>query len=170
MTYRAFISEYDAFRTEYFPSPERWEEYALDDGEPIKDSSNWSAGVKYLKDDTHVSREINNLPNDTGGVYMFYIEGGSLSFMEKYILYIGRCKYTEHQNIRKRAKEYIRDERQFIKKMFKLWGPYLHYKYYGDTDNGRIARYERALILAIAPPFNDSIPENIEVEPERPAF
>ena len=170
MTYRAFLSEYDEFRTVYFPSPERWGQYALDDGEPIKDSSNWSDGVKYLKDDTHVSKEIDDLPNNTGGIYMFYIEGGSLSFIEKYILYIGRCKFTEHQNIRKRAIEYLNDERHFIKKMFELWGPYIHYKFYSDTDNARIAKYERSLILAIAPPFNDSIPERIDVEPEIPAF
>lgn len=170
MTYRAFLSEYEAFRTEYYPSPERWEKYALDSGEPIMDSSKWSAGVKYLKEDNQVSSDIDGLPNNTGGIYMFYIEGGSLSFIEKYILYIGRCKYTDHQNIRKRAKEYLNDDRLFIKKMFKLWGPYIHYKYYGDLDNSRIARYERSLIMAIAPPFNDSIPEKIEVEPEVPAF
>lgn len=170
MTYRAFLSKYETFRTEYYPSPARWEEYSLDEGEPIKDSSKWSDGVKYLKDDTHVTSEINSLPNNTGGIYMFYIEGGSLSFIEKYILYIGRCKYTEGQNIRKRAMEYLNDDRFFIKKMFELWGPYLHYKYYGDTDNSRIVRYERALIMAIAPPFNDSLPEKLEVEPEVSAF
>lgn len=41
-----------------------------------------------------------------GGIYMFYIKGICLQFIEDYIVYIGRYKSTDNQNIRKRAKEY----------------------------------------------------------------
>lgn len=94
----------------------------------------------------------------------------NLPFIENYILYIGRCQYTDQQNIRKRAKEYYSDKRALISRMFHKWDKYLYYRYYPDVDNDRIKQNEVQLIRSILPYFNEDIPDNIEVRETIPAF
>lgn len=101
---------------------------------------------------------------------MFFIKGNSLPFIEKYIVYIGRCQYTEDQNIRKRASEYFTDNRDFIKSMFSHWKSFVYYRYFPDTDNDRIKTNEALLLNAIWPPLNPTIPKKIEVQPSINAF
>lgn len=127
--------------------------------------------MKYYEGDG-ISSDINNLPTDTGGIYMFYLKGINLSFIEKYIVYIGRCHYsTGKQYIRKRAKEYDSDNtRTEIVRMKKYWKDYLFYRYYPETDNNKIDKDEAILIRAIRPPFNSEIPDRIEVKPTVKAF
>ena len=106
---------------------------------------------------------------------MFYIKGICLPFIENYIIYIGRCKSTHKQNIKKRAKEYYTDDylkgkRQMIRSMFNHWKEYLYYRYYPDVDNERIDQNESILIRAILPPYNEVIPDKIDIQPTIPAF
>ena len=173
MTHEAFIVDCDDsnYRVSYYLTPKRWNDNLIDRSNPIVDENNWCEEIKYLDTDNQdISNEIKNIPNTTGGVYMFFIKGLNLPFIEKHIVYIGRCKYTETQNIRKRAIEYFKDTRPFIRFMFRKWKDYLYYRYYPDTDNDRIDRNEAMLIRAILPPFNETIPKKIEIRTTVSAF
>lgn len=172
--YRAFIEEDEtniSFQVYYYHNPKRWNDNLIRINNPIRDINNWSSEIKYLNvlgDD--ISQEIKTLPSDKGGIYMFFIKGLNLSFVENYILYIGRCKYTNAQNIQKRAKEYFRDNRPMIKKMFRLWKDHLYYRYCPDVDNSKIDSDEIQLIRALLPPLNETIPDKLEPQETVPAF
>lgn len=173
--YRAFVADDDnesIFRLEFYHNPKRWIDNQLDDDNPLREENLWSEEIKYInREGDGISEEILNLPNDIGGIYLFYIKGLNLPFMENYILYVGRCKKTSNQNIRKRAKEYYRDtDRSLIKKMFRLWKDYLYYRYFPDNDNDRIDKNEIYLIRALLPPFNERIPDRIDIQPTVSAF
>jgi hypothetical protein len=175
MLYRAFVDEDDEnaiHRIEYYHTPSRWLDNALPINHPIRDESSWSCEIKYLDStNTVISDEIKKLPDNHGGIYMFYIKGTNLDFIEKHILYIGRSRYTKNQNIRKRAIEYFSEkDRVLIKKMFRLWSNYLYYRYYASTDNTFIDETEATLIRAILPPMNEKIPDKVNVQPAIPAF
>lgn len=172
-TYRAFVEENDEklFEVTYYHKPQRWIENTVDSTNNIMAEQNWSSEIKYLNSShSNISNAIKSIPNDKGGVYIFYIKGICLPFIENYILYIGRCKYTSSQNIRKRAKEYFSDERPMIKTMFKRWKEHLYYRYFPDTDNNNIDNNEIKLIRTILPPFNEVIPDKIEIQPTISAF
>ncbi len=172
--YRAFMAEDDEndhYVLKYVHNPNRWKKNLIDENNPIRNMDNWSKEYKYLNvDNNDISDEIRNLPNDVGGIYIFYIKGINLPFIENYILYIGRCQYTNNQNIRKRACEYYKDGRSMVKKMFKRWQGHLYYRYYADTDNETIKENEVLLIRAIAPEYNESIPNAIQKQQATPAF
>lgn len=155
----------------YYHNPKHWVDNKIHDDNPIANEANWSKEMKYYDGDV-VSDDINKLPTNTGGVYMFYIKGINLSFIEKYIIYIGRCHYSEgKQFIRKRAKEYDSDNsRTEIVRMKKYWKKYLFYRYFPETNNEIIDQDEAMLIRAIRPPFNSEIPDKIEVKSTVKAF
>ena len=148
--YRAFLaedSENYQYELTYYHNPNRWKDNIIALDNPIRNVENWSAEIKYLNESNDdLSDEIKNLPNDTGGIYVFYIKGLNLSFMENYILYIGRCQFTGAQHIRKRAREYYKDTRDLI------------------VEN------EIQLIRAILPQYNEVIPDQIDICDSIPAF
>ena len=175
MLYRAFVEEDDdnaIHRIEYYHTPSRWQDNALPQNNPIRDESAWSNEIKYLDaTNTVISDEIKEIPDNTGGIYIFYIKGTNLTFIENHILYVGRSRYTDNQNIRKRAMEYYSEtNRVLIKKMFRLWRNHLYYRYYASTDNTFIDNVEATLIRAILPPMNEKIPDKVNVQPAVPAF
>ena len=173
MKKEAFLNKYDEdkfYDITYYHNPKHWNEYKIESSNPIFDETNWSKEIKYYNGND-VSTEICNLPTDTGGIYMFYIKGINLPFIEKYIVYIGRCHYTEgKQFIRKRAKEYSTDDRSDIVRMKKYWREYLYYRFFPEKDNEIIDLDEAILIRAIRPPFNSDIPDKIEVQEKTKAF
>ena len=175
MLYRAFVADDDEnlkHEVLYYHNPSRWKDNILPTDDPIRDEKKWSVEFKYLNaDNSDISNDIKSLPTDTGGLYIFFLKGINLPFFENHILYIGRCKYTRAQNIRKRALEYFTDvERVMIRKMFRLWGTYLFYRYFPNTDNDWIAKTEALLIRAILPPLNEKIPDKVNVQATVPAF
>ena len=137
--YRAFLAEDSnnyQYELTYYHNPNRWRNNIINTENPIRNVDNWSDEIKYLNESNDdLSDDIKNLPNDTGGIYVFYIKGLNLSFIENYILYIGRCQFTETQHIRKRAREYYKDTRDLIVEMFSRWKEHLYYRYYPDTNN-----------------------------------
>jgi len=147
----------------------RWKDNFVGKDNPIRDVTNWSSEIKYMKDGK-ISDRIKNIPSDKGGIYMFYLKGINLPFSEFHILYIGRALLTEKENIKKRACHYIYDKRELIKEMFQRWKDQLYYRYFADTENDRIKSNEAALIRAILPPYNEQIPDKIEIQPETKAF
>ncbi len=180
MLYQAFVDDDDEnvlHLLRYYHNPSRWLDNTLPDDALIRDGSLWSNEIKYLNaTNTDISDEIRAIPNDAGGIYIFYIKGLNLSFIENHILYIGRSRYTNRHNIRARAMSYFykfknnRETRAKIKKMFRLWQNHLYYRYYTSTDNSFIDKTEEVLIRAILPPMNEKIPDKVEVQQKVPAF
>ena len=171
MDLRAFVASRreKEYQIEYVPNQNRWNEYFVGTDNPICHESNWSEEMKYL-DNGQLSESIKSLPRNKGGIYMFYLKGINLPFVEHYILYIGRAKCTENENINSRARSYIHDDRELIQLMFDLWADQLYYRYYPDTNNETITKNEVLLIRSIIPPFNTIIPNNIQEQPEVNAF
>ncbi|MEX1013572.1 MAG: hypothetical protein WDZ80_00230 [Candidatus Paceibacterota bacterium] len=161
------------FDVVYYLFPERWKKVSIDDS--ILREENWSEEIKFLdKLDSGISDEIKSISNKVGGIYYFFIKGVVLPSFEKYPAYIGRAKYTDSQNLRKRCMEYYteyfkKDTRVKISKMIKKWGSYLYLRYLPLEDNELIVNTEASLINGILPPFNDRIPI-IKFEVRKPAF
>jgi hypothetical protein len=91
--------------------------------------------IKYLNDlGTDLSTDVDAIPNDTGGLYLFFVKCHIVPGITEYPLYIGRAQKTEAQNLRKRVKEYWQHfqhdaERPKITRMIRYWGNYLHLAY-----------------------------------------
>ncbi len=103
MKYRA----YNAFNKDklleivFRPNPIRWNDNFIGENNPIRNVANWSSEIKYLRNGK-ISKEIKNIPKDTGGIYMFYLKGINLPFAEYYKAehYIHQAKiFTKEQCI-----------------------------------------------------------------------
>lgn len=123
---------------------------------------NWFK-IKYLNGNA-LNVEIENIPNNSGGLYMFYVKCEIISGITEYPLYVGRAQYTEHQNLRKRVKEYFQkyaknNERPRITKMFKYWANELHLAYFPLDENDGIHELEKQFINSLLLPLNTKIPD-----------
>jgi hypothetical protein len=125
---------------------------------------NWSK-IKYLTDDgSEFHPDIELVPNDAGGIYLFYIPCPIIKGLTDYPFYIGRAQFTEHQNLRKRCREYFNhyrnnEERGKITRMMRYWGKELHLAFKVIDDNPDIRDYEKRLINSLLLPMNDQIPD-----------
>ena len=126
--------------------------------------SNWQH-LKYLNDDaSDFHEDIDIVPSDKGGLYMFYIKCPIIKGITEFPFYIGRAQLTRGQNLRKRVKEYfskyrIDHERPKITKMFKYWDKDLYLCFLELDDNNDIVDYEKNLINSLLLPMNDQIPD-----------
>jgi hypothetical protein len=126
--------------------------------------ANWSS-IKYLNGDaSDFSDDINLVPNDRGGLYLFYIKCSLILGLTEYPLYVGRAQITEGQNLRKRVKEYFQhysknNERPKITRMIRYWGTDLHLAFYPLDDNGDIVSLEKDIINCSLFQMNDKIPD-----------
>lgn len=136
----------------------------------ITEKGNWQE-VKFLNDDcSGLNSSISNVPNDSGGIYIFILRGGIIPYSHDYIMYIGRAKYTDSQNLRKRVKEYLNDDRPKIMRMRETWGKSLYIKYLPLKDNKIISELEEELIRVIIPPFNEEYSPKIIRQAKKAAF
>ena len=139
-----------------------WQKYNLSD---IDISFVKWTTIKYLNERSDdFSDEINIVPNDKGGLYLFYIKCPIITGITEFPFYIGRAQLTEGQNLRKRVKEYYskfsrEDERPKITKMFKYWSADLHLAFLVLDENNTVIDYEINLINSLLLPMNDIIPE-----------
>lgn len=121
------------------------------------------AEFKYFVDETNeLSPEAASIPNDCGGIYLFYINAKVIPDVHVYLAYIGRAKKTDSQNLRKRVREYASEEkRPKICDMKHYWGKYLYVRYLPlpTVSNDTIDELEEELIKAVLPPFNDRYPK-----------
>ncbi|MCD9187006.1 MAG: hypothetical protein LUM44_11275 [Pyrinomonadaceae bacterium] len=139
-----------------------WEKYDLS---AINLSlANWKT-IKYLNEDaTDFNADINLLPNNKGGLYMFSINCPVIPGRTEFPAYIGRAQFTENQNLKKRCKEYFlkfsrEDERPKISTLFHYWANELYLSFMPLDDNDQIIDFEKKLINSLLLPFNDEIPE-----------
>ncbi len=174
MTTPAFIEKNDKtklFDVTYYHDPNRWAEYFASTS-AFNNEKNWSGYIKYLDDNGNISPEINNITKNHGGIYIFFIQGDTLPFCEKYIAYIGRAQLTKGQSVGKRLCEYLAESqkessRPLISRLFKYWKDKLYVRYYQSEDNREIINGEAALIWSIMPPFNSEMPESINTKQEQ---
>ena len=126
--------------------------------------ANWTT-IKYLNHDgTGFNPDIDILPNDKGGLYMFSIYCPVIPGRTEFPVYIGRAQLTEKQNLRKRCREYFTkfsrdDERPKITKMFNYWAKELYLSFIPLDQNAEIIDFEKKLINSLLLPFNDEIPD-----------
>lgn len=156
----------------YFPYPMLWERYTY--GTFNFSKENWNT-IKYLNNEgTELSAEVEDIPADLGGLYMFVIKCPTMPGITEYLGYIGRAQSTDHQNLRKRCKEYFQkyaksNERPKITRLFKYWSTFLYLSYMPIGENADTADLEKKLINSLIPPFNDQIPD-IEISQAVKAF
>lgn len=126
--------------------------------------SNWTT-IKYLNDEgTDFNNDIDLLPSNRGGLYMFSIRCPIIPSITDFPVYIGRALLTEGQNLRKRCREYFTkystdNERPKITTLFRYWSKDLYLSYMILDENESIINYEKKLINSLLLPFNDEIPE-----------
>jgi len=138
-------------------SPILWDRY--NDEIRLITNGEWHE-VKFLDDELNVNNELRNIPDDCGGIYSFIAKPDLIPSSHLYLLYIGRSKYTQHQNLRKRCKEYPREDRPKIEEMISIWGKFLYIRYLPlRGENDLIEKVESELVNAILPPCNDRIPD-----------
>ncbi len=130
----------------------------------IIQSSKWVT-FKYLDANHKLSLEISKISANKGGIYIFYISPEIIKGKQRILAYIGRARYTESQNLRKRIREYYGYlppdySRPKVNTMMKEWSDYLYCSYMELDDNETIDSIERELISKLIPPFNDAIPNH----------
>lgn len=132
-------------------------------------SKEWSM-VKYMNDDgTELSCEVDEVPDDKGGIYSFIVKPEVIPDFHVYIMYIGRARRGTNFSLRKRCKEYIKDPREEIQRMRKFLGSQLYFRYLPLEDDKLIEEVERELIRVILPPCNKQYPD-YNFLPPAPAF
>jgi len=152
--------------------PNLWTRYKLSEIDLKLD--NWTT-IKYLNNSgTNFNNDINKLPSDKGGLYMFSIHCPIIQGRTEYPAYIGRALLTDGQNLKKRCKEYFQkyskeNERPKITTLFKYWSKELYLSFLILEENPEIIDYEKKLINSLLLPFNDLIPEK-EFKQARKAF
>jgi len=146
---------------------DRWNDFNEDLRKIV--SQEWKM-IKYLNEDgTQLNMEIEKVPDNMGGVYIFLVKPEIIPQVHLYIMYIGRARKRNDYSLRKRCKDYFRDNRPKIATMRELWGPYLYFRYLELPDDETIVAVERELLRVIIPPCNSQIPDYHEM-PTKAAF
>lgn len=156
----------------YIASPILWEKWDIE----IIDLSfdKWQV-IKYLNEDgDDFNSDIEQLPNNKGGLYLFFANCNNITGISELPFYVGRAQLTEGQNLRKRVREYYtkfarEDERPKITRMFKYWGNELYLAFLELDDNLGIVDLEKKLINSLLLPMNDEIPDT-EIRQAKKAF
>lgn len=120
--------------------------------------------IKYFGEkDGELSADINKLPNDKGGVYIYSIESNVLPALGSYIMYVGRARKTEEFSLQARAKSHFtkykrHEENERLERVFDGWKQYIYLSYLPIEGNEKIDLIEEQLILALTPPCNRKYP------------
>lgn len=173
----AYLQKYDQtklFDVTYYLDHERWSACHKATA-PFLNEDGWSDYIKYLDENGNISIDVRNITKEHGGIYIFFIQGDTLPFCEKYLAYIGRAQTTDRQSVGKRLCEYLSESRKessrpLISRLFRHWKDKLYVRYFQSDDNNFIVNGESALIKSIFPPFNDDMPESIVLKEPQKAF
>jgi len=146
-------------KVHFILNPSLWDSFDDEIKVRLHETPIWNE-AKFLDTNGSISGEMNCLPKDAGGIYLFVAKPNFIPNSHLYLMYVGRAHYTATQNIRKRCRGYINEQsRPKIKKMIEGWGKYLYIRYLPLTDNNLIDLIESEIINKILPPFNDAIPD-----------
>ena len=119
--------------------------------------------VKYFAgDNCSLSKEVDDLPEKQGGIYIYSIENNLLP-LGSYIMYVGRAEKTETHNLKVRAKSHYNnyrrhEENERLESVFDYWKPYVYISYLPIEENDVIDLVEQQLIMALTPPCNKAYP------------
>ena len=128
------------------------------------DLNNWES-VKYFDETGKKNAELTRIPNDKGGIYIYYIKPAGVP-VNNYccIMYVGRAHYGENtQNLRKRVYSYETEShnkytgRVTIRQLFNRYRKYLYVMYCPVDGNDNIDKLEQELTAAIVPPVNGDL-------------
>jgi len=145
-------------KVEFILNPLFWNDFNDDIKNQLHSVPIWDE-AKFLDDRGKINPEMSRLPNKAGGIYLFVAKPNLIPNTHSYLMYVGRAHCSNHQNLRKRCREYIKvQKRPKITRMINTWGQYLYVRYLPLTDNDLIDDLESEIISKILPPFNDSIP------------
>ena len=132
----------------YKISPLLWEKWDIDID---LNFNNWTT-IKFLNDTgDDFNEDISKVPNNKGGLYLFFVKCKTISGITEFPFYVGRAQLTKGQNLRKRVREYFtkfakEDERPKITKMFKYWNKNLHLAFIEVDKNEEIIDLEKKLL------------------------
>ncbi|GGC76465.1 hypothetical protein GCM10007216_03770 [Thalassobacillus devorans] len=116
--------------------------------------------VKFLSDNETLHSEMNTIPNNIGGIYMFRIKSDILPSLINYPMYIGRAQYNDgNYSLKTRCRSYKNDKRVTIQKLIHYWGRHLYISYTPLDDNELIVDLEKWLIASVLPVYNPKIDE-----------
>lgn len=119
---------------------------------------------KFFKNNER-NPEAHNINNKIGGIYVFYISPEVIPHNHRIVMYIGRARYTDCQNLRKRITEYYgyvppNYERPKLANLFQEWGDDVYCSYLElGCPNETIDFIEKELITKLLPYCNDMIPD-----------
>lgn len=123
--------------------------------------------IKYFNENHDaLSDDVNQLPSDKGGIYLYVVENSVVPFSGSYIMYVGRARNTESESIKDRAKshyyKYMRhEENERLERLFDMWKSYIYLLYLPIEGNDMIDLVEDELIVALTPPCNKEYPSPI---------
>ena len=125
-------------------------------------------------DSTKLSAEVNAIPDDKGGVYLYTIENPVVKESGRYIMYVGRARKTKSANLRQRAKSHFNDyqrasENSALSRLYDGWAKYVYFLYVPLDDNDTIDEVEEELIVALTPPCNNKYP-SVKIKDKLKAF
>ena len=141
--------------------PNRWK--AFDNFLGVK-KDEWIK-VKYFDDEGNKNKELLSIPNNKGGIYIYYINPEGVPIDNYFcIMYVGRAHFGEGtQNLRKRVNSYEGESKDLykgrikIRELFNRYKEYLYVMYRPIDGNDNIDRFEEELTAAIVPPVNDDL-------------
>ncbi len=141
-------------------STELWEKFKE---LPLPVCLNQLRKVKYFSSDNcSLAKEIEDLPGDQGGIYIYSIENNLIP-LGSYIMYVGRAEKTDAHSLKVRAKSHYskylnHEENERLERVFDYWKPYVYISYLPIEGNDLIDLVEKQLILALTPPCNKEYP------------
>ena len=141
--------------------PDAWKSF--DNFLGIK-KTDWTK-IKYYNSDGTKNDDLLSIPNDKGGIYIYYIQPEGVPVDNLFfVMYVGRAHYGEKtQNLRKRVNSYDREAnnpykgRPSIRSLFKRYKAYLYVMYVTVDGNDKIDQLEQELTVAINPPINSDL-------------
>lgn len=140
-------------------STELWEKFNKFNNESKLIDFSKFQGIKYFGDGKTLSKDIEKVPNDSGGIYIYVVENSVIPFSGKYIMYVGRARLTDNCNLRQRARSHFSqykrgEENDRMERVFDNWSDYVYLFYLQMGDNDFIDLAEKELINALTPPCN----------------
>ena len=106
---------------------------------------------------------VDDIPNNSGGIYVYSIEPGIIPGGGSYVMYVGMASKSASENLRYRVKTYQKEigeeySRDRIHRLFVKWGKYVYVHFLPiQSTRDTIFEVETRLIGALVPPCNADI-------------
>lgn len=110
-------------------STELWESYF--ERTPVVDLDSLKRVKFFSEDGESISDEVKTIPNEKGGIYIYFVENPLVPSIGRYIFYVGRARKTASENLRSRIyshyNKYIKfEESNRLTRLFDDWKKYIY--------------------------------------------